>query len=60
MSEEKAQKLLASLARLETSSRKIVSTRGYNKDVKSLKLLEEMIKEQLQNANTRSSTRSIR
>jgi hypothetical protein len=60
MSEEKAQKLLASLARLETSSRKIVSTRGYNRDVKSLKLLEEMIKEQLQNANSRSSTRSIR
>jgi hypothetical protein len=60
MSEENARKLLASLARLETSSRKIVSTRGYNKDAKSLKLLEEMIKEQLQNANSRSSTRSIR
>jgi hypothetical protein len=60
MSEEKAQKLLASLARLENSSRKIVTTRGYSKDAKSLKLLEEMIKEQLQNANSRSSTRSIR
>ena len=60
MSEEKAQKLLASLARLETSSRKIVSTRGYGKDAKSLKLLEEMIKEQLQNANSGSTTRSIR
>lgn len=60
MSEEKANKLLASLARLETSSRKIVSTRGYSKDAKGLKLLEEMIKEQLQNANPRSSTRTIR
>lgn len=60
MSEEKANKLLASLARLETSSRKIVATRGYSKDAKGLKLLEEMIKEQLQNANPRSSTRTIR
>lgn len=60
MSNEKALKLMASLERLETSSRKIVSTRGYSKDAKSLKLLEEMIKEQLQNANPRSSTRTIR
>ena len=60
MSNEKAMKLMASLERLEISSRKIVSTRGYNKDAKSLKLLEELIKEQLQNANPRTSTRTIR
>ena len=60
MSNEKALKLMASLERLETSSRKIVSTRGYNKDAKSLKVLEELIKEQLQNANPRTSTRTIR
>ncbi len=53
-------KLQAALERLETSSRKIISTRGYSKDAKSLKLLEEMIKEQLQNANPRSSARTIR
>lgn len=52
--------LKAALERLETSTRKIISTRGYNKDAKSLKLLEEMIKEQLTNAHPRSSTRTIR
>ena len=53
-------KLKAALLRLETSTAKIIQTRGYNKDTKSLKLLEEMIKEQLTNAHPRSSTRSIR
>jgi len=53
-------KLKTALERLETSTRKIIQTRGYAKDAKSLKLLEEMIKEQLTNANPRSSTRTIR
>lgn len=53
-------KLQATLERLEMSTRKIIQTRGYSKDAKSLKLLEEIIKEQLTNANTRSATRSIR
>jgi hypothetical protein len=53
-------KLKAALARLEQSTRKVIETRGYTKDVKSLKLLEEMIREQLINANSRSTTRSIR
>lgn len=53
-------KLKTALERLETSTRKVISTRGYSKDVKSLKVLEEMIREQLTNANTRSATRTIR
>jgi hypothetical protein len=53
-------KLKAALDRLETSVQKILSTRGYSKDAKSLKLLQEMIREQLIHANTRSATRSIR
>lgn len=53
-------KLKKALERLETSGQKIISTRGYGKDAKSLKLLEELIREQLGNANTRSSTRTIR
>lgn len=57
---ESPDKLKAALERLETSTRKIIQTRGYSKDAKSLKLLEEMIKEQLTNANSRSSARSIR
>lgn len=57
---ESTEQLKAALLRLETSTRKIISTRGYNKDAKSLKLLEEVIKEQLTNAYSRSSTRTIR
>ena len=53
-------KLKSVLERLEQSTQKIIETRGYTRDVKSLKLLEEMIREQLINANTRSSTRTIR
>jgi hypothetical protein len=53
-------KLKAALERLEQSTRKLIGTRGYSKDVKSLKALEEMIREQLIHENTRSSTRTIR
>ncbi len=57
---ESQDKLRMALERLEQSTQKIIDTRGYTKDVKSLKLLEEMIREQLIHANSRSSTRSIR
>lgn len=57
---ESPDKLKAALERLETSTRKVIETRGYSKDAKSLKLLEEMIKEQLKNAHPGSSTRTIR
>ena len=53
-------KLKTALERLEQSTRKVISTRGYSKDVKGLKALEEMIREQLTHANSRSSTRTIR
>jgi hypothetical protein len=53
-------KLKAALERLETSTGKIISTRGYGKDAKNLKLLEELIREQLGHANTSHSTRTIR
>lgn len=53
-------KLKTALDRLEQSTRKVISTRGYSKDVKSLKALEEMIREQLTHANSRSSARTIR
>ena len=55
-----SEKLKTALERLEISAHKIVATRGYGKDAKSLKMLEELIKEQLTDANTRSPTRSIR
>ncbi len=57
---DSADKLRSALQRLEISAQKIVATRGYGKDAKSLKMLEELIKEQLIHANSRSSTRTIR
>ena len=57
---ESEDNLKQTLARLEESVQKILNTRGYNKDAKSLKVLAEMIREQLTHANTRSATRSIR
>lgn len=53
-------KLREALARLETSTKKILDTRGYSRDARSLKMLEEMIREQLTNGHTRNSTRTIR
>lgn len=52
--------LREALQRLELSTQKILSTRGYVSDVKRLKTLHELIREQLTNANTRSATRTIR
>ncbi len=58
MSEE--EKLKAALARLEHSIRKVIETRGYSRETRALKLLSELIQEQLTNGHTRHSTRSIR
>ncbi len=54
------EKLKKALERLDRTAREIVKTRGYGHDARALKLLEELIREQLINANTRSSTRTIR
>ncbi len=53
-------KLNQALQRLQQCSQKIVQTRGYTMEVKSLKILEEMIREQMTNAHTRPATRTIR
>jgi hypothetical protein len=53
-------KLSVALKRLQDCSAKIVQTQGYTREVKSLKILEEMIREQITNAHPRPSTRTIR
>ena len=53
-------KLKVALQRLELSTQKIVKTRGYTGEAKSLKALEEILREQLIHANTRPSARTIR
>ena len=57
---KKKKELESALERLNISARKIIETRGYTKEVEKLKLLEELIREQLSGENTRHSTRTVR
>lgn len=60
MSQAGEKELQSALKRLELSVQKVLETRGYSKDAKSLKILEEMIREQLTHGHSRPSTRTIR
>jgi hypothetical protein len=60
MKEDLESQLRAALTRLEASSQKIIETRGYDHDAARLRLLMEIIKEQLKNENSRPPTREIR
>lgn len=53
-------KLEKNLKKLDKSAQKLISTRGYTSEVENLKLLEELIKEQLRNENMRSSASTSR
>ncbi|MGE0526171.1 MAG: hypothetical protein AB7G93_17690 [Bdellovibrionales bacterium] len=57
MNNNEQDKLKATLAKLELSIQKVLGTRGYSHDAKSLKLLENSIRESLTNENTRSANR---
>lgn len=48
------------LERLQQSSEKLMSTRGYTRDCARVKLLEELIKEQVNNENSDTSARPVR
>ena len=54
------QQLSKKLQSLDALSSKIVETRGYTRDVEKIRLLAEMIKEQLAGENSRHSTGSSR
>ena len=54
------QELEQSLKKLDESARKIIQTRGYTREVEKIKILEEMIKEQLRNEDSRSTASSSR
>lgn len=61
MSEVNIEKyLVGTLKKLEDSARKMVETRGYTKELEHVRALQEMIKEQLKNENTRTTARPIR
>jgi hypothetical protein len=48
------------LQKLEEMTTKLISTAGYNDESRKMRLLAELIKEQLKNENTRSATRTVR
>lgn len=52
--------LQESLRRLEIAAEKVIQTRGYTDEVKSLKILAEIIREQLTHAHPGPPTRSFR
>ncbi len=60
MKKEAENHLRRVLKRLEEGSKKILSTRGYCVDVARIRLLEELIKEQFTNEDTRTSARTVR
>lgn len=53
-------KLRKSLERLEHSADRLIATSGYTKESRKLKLLAELIREQLKNENSRPSTGALR
>lgn len=61
MSQDQLEKfLVTALAKLEKTSDVIVRTRGYTKDTAKIKVLEELIKEQIRNESSHPATRSAR
>lgn len=55
MNQEHEATLLATLSRLEKTYQKIIETQGYNQEVERIRLLFEMVKEQVKDANTHST-----
>lgn len=53
-------RLSRAIQRLENSAQKIIETRGYSEEPAKLKMLSELLKEQLRNEDSRYSTRQIR
>ena len=60
MKKETQAHLVRVLERLQESSQKMLETRGYTRDCARIKLLEELIKEQVTNENPSATTRAIR
>lgn len=54
------EQLQEALKRLEVATEKIMATRGYANDAKKMRLLVELIKEQVRHENTVSTTSAIR
>ena len=61
MSDQVGEKSLEqALKRLEDSAQRIIQTRGYVREVEKLRMLGELIKEQLKNENINHTTGKVR
>ena len=54
---ELEQRLAGALKQLEISASNVIKTRGYTTEVEKIKVLEEMIREQIKNENSSYTTR---
>lgn len=52
--------LLEAMKRLEVAADRVIKTNGYTREVKKIRLLAEMIKEQIRHENSMSSARAVR
>jgi hypothetical protein len=60
MAQELEKYLTLALKRLEKASEEVLKTQGYNEDTETLKLLTELVREQVPHEDTRSTTGSSR
>lgn len=60
MNSETEEQLVEAMKKLEAAAEKVVETSGYTHDAKKMRLLVELIKEQIKNENTMSSARTVR
>ncbi len=61
MSKERhANNLKKSLGQLDKAAQQIIETRGYTKEVENVRMLNELIREQLINENINNTTRKTR
>jgi hypothetical protein len=60
MNEKTEKHLISQLIKIEKLAQQIGAQRGYCREMRALKILAELIKEQNPNANSGSTTRSLR
>jgi hypothetical protein len=60
MSQELHERLSSTLIKLEKTYQKMKESQSYNKEIERIKLLQELVKEQVKNENTDRSTRTTR
>lgn len=49
--------LATALQKLETACAELMKQQGFNKETEKMKMLAELVKEQVKNENTRTATR---